>query len=52
MKYVVHCSPHMDGTEDYLTPTQRANRQIRRLKVIIPKFNIHLLINIEMVVVE
>ena len=33
MKYVVHCSPHMDGTEEYLTPTQRANRQIRRLKV-------------------
>jgi hypothetical protein len=33
MKYVVHCSPHMDGTETYLTPTQRANRQIRRLKV-------------------
>jgi hypothetical protein len=23
----------MDGTEEYLTPTQRANRQIRRLKV-------------------
>jgi hypothetical protein len=33
MKYVVHCSPQMDGTEEYLTPTQRANRQIRRLKV-------------------
>ena len=33
MKYVVHCSPHMDGTEEYLTPTQRANRQICRLKV-------------------
>jgi len=35
MKYVVHCSPHMDGTEEYLTPTQRANRQIRRLKALL-----------------
>ncbi|KAJ9601349.1 hypothetical protein L9F63_000487, partial [Diploptera punctata] len=34
MKYVVHCSPHTDGTEEYLTPTQRANRQIRKLKAI------------------
>ena len=51
MKYVVHCSPHMDGTEEYLTPTQRANRQIRRLKVMNeikslvqkPKFNMLLI---------
>ncbi|XP_069705692.1 protein quick-to-court isoform X1 [Periplaneta americana] len=35
MKYVVHCSPHMDGTDEYLTPTQRANRQIRRLKALL-----------------
>lgn len=35
MKYVVHCSPQMDGTEEYLTPTQRANQQIRKLKVMI-----------------
>ncbi|XP_053697748.1 protein quick-to-court isoform X2 [Sabethes cyaneus] len=33
MKYVVHCSSHAGQTgEDYLTPTQRAQRQIRRLK--------------------
>lgn len=32
MKYVVHCSSHPEPNE-YLTPTQRANQQIRRLKV-------------------
>ncbi|XP_052892893.1 protein quick-to-court isoform X1 [Anopheles moucheti] len=33
MKYVVHCSSHAGQTGgDYLTPTQRAQRQIRRLK--------------------
>lgn len=33
MKYVVHCSAHAGQVgEDYLTPTQRAQRQIRRLK--------------------
>ncbi|XP_046396057.1 protein quick-to-court isoform X2 [Ischnura elegans] len=35
-KYVMHCSPHLDGNEEtYLTPTQRAVRQIRKLKVIL-----------------
>lgn len=33
MKYVVHCSNYAGQTgEDYLTPTQRAQRHIRRLK--------------------
>jgi hypothetical protein len=33
MKYVVHCSNFADKTGDeYLTPTQRAHRHIRRLK--------------------
>ncbi|XP_052132737.1 uncharacterized protein LOC127752133 isoform X1 [Frankliniella occidentalis] len=32
MKYIVHCSSHPEPNE-YLTPTQRANQQIRRLKV-------------------
>ncbi|XP_055858007.1 protein quick-to-court isoform X2 [Episyrphus balteatus] len=33
MKYVVHCSNYAGQIgEDYLTPTQRAQRQIRRLK--------------------
>ncbi|XP_059618837.1 protein quick-to-court isoform X2 [Phlebotomus argentipes] len=33
MKYVVHCSSYAGATgEDYLTPTQRAQRQIRRLR--------------------
>lgn len=33
MKYVVHCSSFADKTGDeYLTPTQRAHRHIRRLK--------------------
>lgn len=33
MKYVVHCSSYAGQTgESYLTPTQRAQRQIRRLK--------------------
>ncbi|XP_049856033.1 protein quick-to-court isoform X2 [Schistocerca gregaria] len=35
MRYVVHCSPHTDDTEEYLTPTQRASRQIRRLKALL-----------------
>lgn len=33
MRYVVHCSSHSGDGEEYLTPTQRASRQIRRLKV-------------------
>ncbi|XP_017786516.1 PREDICTED: myosin-11 isoform X2 [Nicrophorus vespilloides] len=33
MKYVFHCSHHAGvAGEDYLTPTQRAQRQVRRLK--------------------
>lgn len=33
MRYVVHCSAHAGQVgDDYLTPTQRAQRQIRRLK--------------------
>ncbi|XP_066992581.2 protein quick-to-court isoform X2 [Anabrus simplex] len=35
MKYVVHCSPHAGETDEYLTPTQRATRQIRRLKTLL-----------------
>ncbi|XP_071451128.1 protein quick-to-court isoform X2 [Hetaerina americana] len=35
-KYVMHCSPHLEGSEEtYLTPTQRAVRQIRKLKVVL-----------------
>ncbi|XP_049875685.1 protein quick-to-court-like isoform X2 [Pectinophora gossypiella] len=33
MRYVLHCSSHAGlAGDDYLTPTQRAQRQIRRLK--------------------
>uniref|UniRef100_A0A1B6DGY6 GRIP domain-containing protein n=1 Tax=Clastoptera arizonana TaxID=38151 RepID=A0A1B6DGY6_9HEMI len=31
-RYVVHCSPHSTAGDEYLTPTQRANRTIRKLK--------------------
>lgn len=32
-RYVVHCNQHAGITgEDYLTPTQRAHRQVKRLK--------------------
>lgn len=35
-KYVMHCSPHLESSEEtYLTPTQRAVRQIRKLKVVL-----------------
>lgn len=34
MKYIVHCSSHPEPNE-YLTPTQRANQQIRRLKALV-----------------
>ncbi|XP_062547725.1 protein quick-to-court isoform X3 [Armigeres subalbatus] len=43
MKYVVHCSSHAGQTgEDYLTPTQRAQRQIRRLKELLSQARIDL----------
>ncbi|RZF37518.1 hypothetical protein LSTR_LSTR015581 [Laodelphax striatellus] len=32
-RYVVHCSPHAEPGHEYLTPTQRANNTIRKLKV-------------------
>ncbi|XP_008196760.1 protein quick-to-court isoform X2 [Tribolium castaneum] len=33
MKYVFHCSQHSGATgEDYLTPTQRLHRQVKKLK--------------------
>lgn len=36
MKYVVHCSNYAGQTgEEYLTPTQRAQRHIHRLKVLL-----------------
>ncbi|KAK9696393.1 GRIP domain [Popillia japonica] len=36
MKYVVHCNQHAGATgEDYLTPTQRAHRQVKRLKALL-----------------
>lgn len=36
MRYVLHCSSHAGlAGDDYLTPTQRAQRQIRRLKALL-----------------
>lgn len=32
-KYIVHCSSGWNDQEEYLTPTQRANRNIKKLKV-------------------
>lgn len=35
-RYVVHCNQHAGATgEDYLTPTQRAYRQVKRLKTLL-----------------
>lgn len=45
MKYIVHCSSHPEPNE-YLTPTQRANQQLRRLKVrfiVLSNFRFHFL---------
>ncbi|XP_055594290.1 protein quick-to-court-like isoform X1 [Uranotaenia lowii] len=43
MKYVVHCSSHAGQTGDsYLTPTQRAQRQIRRLKELLSQCRVDL----------
>lgn len=43
MKYVVHCSSYAGQTgEDYLTPTQRAHRHVRRLKEMLAKARIDL----------
>lgn len=33
-KYIVHCSSGWNEQEEYLTPTQRANKNIKKLKVI------------------
>lgn len=33
-KYVVHCSNNVGDNEQYLTPTQRAARQVRKFQVI------------------
>ncbi|KAK2726356.1 protein quick-to-court-like isoform X2 [Artemia franciscana] len=33
LKYTVHCQDHHEKVEEYLTPTQRANRTIRRLRI-------------------
>ncbi|XP_050302282.1 protein quick-to-court isoform X2 [Anthonomus grandis grandis] len=36
MKYVFHCSQHAGASgEDYLTPTQRAHRQVKKLKYLL-----------------
>ncbi|CAH0564642.1 unnamed protein product [Brassicogethes aeneus] len=36
MKYVFHCNQHSGATgEDYLTPTQRAHRQVKKLKFLL-----------------
>ncbi|XP_044272437.1 myosin-11 isoform X2 [Tribolium madens] len=36
MKYVFHCSQHSGATgEDYLTPTQRLHRQVKKLKILL-----------------
>ncbi|KAI5755961.1 hypothetical protein M8J77_021001 [Diaphorina citri] len=35
MKYIVHCASHSDQDGEYLTPTQRANRSIRRLRTLL-----------------
>ncbi|KAJ8953578.1 hypothetical protein NQ318_003000, partial [Aromia moschata] len=36
MKYVFHCNQHAGATgEDYLTPTQRAHRQVKKLKYLL-----------------
>lgn len=43
MKYVVHCSTHAGQTgDDYLTPTQRATKHIRRLKMLLSQAHIDL----------
>lgn len=43
MKYVVHCSSYAGQTgEDYLTPTQRAQKHIRRLKTLLAQARLDL----------
>ncbi|XP_076636532.1 GRIP domain-containing protein quick-to-court isoform X1 [Colletes latitarsis] len=34
-KYVVHCSNHNGDNEQYLTPTQRASRQVRKFQALL-----------------
>ncbi|KAM0728833.1 Protein quick-to-court [Formica fusca] len=34
-KYVVHCSNHVGDNEQYLTPTQRAARQVRKFQALL-----------------
>lgn len=43
MKYVVHCSSHAGQVgDDYLTPTQRAQKHIRRLKMLLSQAHMDL----------
>lgn len=43
MKYVVHCSTYAGQTgDDYLTPTQRAQKHIRRLKALLTQARLDL----------
>lgn len=39
-KYVVHCSNHNGDNEQYLTPTQRAARQVRKFQVNFKHFTV------------
>ncbi|XP_015186485.1 PREDICTED: ELMO domain-containing protein F isoform X2 [Polistes dominula] len=41
-KYVVHCSNHTGDNEQYLTPTQRAARQIRRFQALLKEARIEI----------
>lgn len=45
-KYVVHCSNHSGDNEQYLTPTQRAARQVRKFQVRIALKNIQVALEI------
>ncbi|KAI4493073.1 hypothetical protein M0802_009721 [Mischocyttarus mexicanus] len=41
-KYVVHCSNHTGDNEQYLTPTQKAARQIRRFQTLLKEARIEI----------
>nr|XP_050863603.1 protein quick-to-court isoform X4 [Vespula vulgaris] len=41
-KYVVHCSNHTGDNEQYLTPTQRAARQIRKFQALLKEARIEI----------
>uniref|UniRef100_A0A8D8V9E3 GRIP domain-containing protein n=1 Tax=Cacopsylla melanoneura TaxID=428564 RepID=A0A8D8V9E3_9HEMI len=43
MKYIVHCSTQPENESEYLTPTQRANKNMRRLRSMLAEAQVEIM---------